>query len=327
LDGAAEMMVLFNILFLISLNPTISDYLPGEWVGGDGFSESPTSSGNVYVNPALADTLERISVNFRIFADDYTKAEGGLSSASFNIPVFLGFIMGGNFNLLYDYNMEAASVCKADYRYRNYFSREGGMYCFGGYVSRSLGPLSLGMDVNILNGKTDNILWVDFIDDGFTNVYDTVSTYFRGYSLGLGFNLNVANFSLGGYFCPYQEVKKQYYDEEEEKFELDSPLRFGLNYYFNENKSVMFSINRREAFIGLNYAFVKLGYSRMYSMGTGFDVNADRFLGGVSFSVSEIPLSIMFESRRYSGKFEDNEFRANIGISISGKGRKNEDKF
>jgi hypothetical protein len=35
----------------------------------------------------------------------------------------------------------------------------------------------------------------------------------------------------------------------------------------------------------------------------------------------------MFENRRYSGDFSDNEFIASIGISISGKGRKDEGKF
>jgi hypothetical protein len=323
------MSVLFNIFLLISLNPNFSNYLPGEWVGGNGFSESPALSGNVYANPALADTLDRLSVNFRLFADNYTKTEGAFSSASFNIPIFSGFIMGCNFNTLYDCNMKAYSLFddSSSYTYHNYFGRKGGIYSLGGYVAKSLGMLSFGIDFNLLNGKSDDIWLIQFEGDNFYPVYDTVSTYFRGYSLGLGFNLNISNFGLGGYFCPYKKVNKKYADEEEEEFEIDSPLRFGLNYYLDENKSVMFSINRREALIGFNYAFVNLGYSRMYSMGTGFDVNADRFLGGLSFSVSGLPLSLTLENRRYSGNFADNEFIANIGISISGKGRKNEDKF
>jgi len=320
------MMVLFSLFLLISLNPNLSDNLPGEWVGGDGFSESPALFGNVYVNPALADTQDCLSVDFRLFSDDYTKTAGGFSSASVNIPVLLGFTLGGSFNILYDCDMEAySSVSEGDYIYANYFSRKGGLYRLGGYVAKSLGFLSLGMDVNLLNGKSDDIWWVYFPE--YDDVYDTVSSYFRGYSVGLGFNLNIANLSLGGYFCPYQEIEKQYEDEDAEEFELDSPLRFGLNYSFSENKSIMFSVDRKEGLIGLNYGFLKLGYGRMYSMGSGFEVNADRFLGGVSFDISEIPLSVMFENRRYSGNFDDNEFIASIGISISGKGRKDEDKF
>jgi hypothetical protein len=320
------MTILFNLIFLISFNPNLSDSLPGEWVGGDGFSQSPALLGNVYVNPALADTQDCISVNFRLLADDYTKTSGGISSVFFNIPVFSGFTMGGVFNILYDSDMEAYSfVSDSVYTYANYFNRKGGLYRLGGYVAKSFGFLSLGMDVNLLNGKSDDIWWVYFPE--YNDVYDTVSTYFRGYSVGLGFNLNIANLSLGGYFCPYQEIEKQYEDEGKEKFELDSPLRFGLNYSFSENKSIMFSLDRREGLIGLNYAFLKLGYGKIYSMGSGFEVNADRFLGGVSFDISEIPLYIMFENRRYSGDFSDNEFIASIGISISGKGRKDEGKF
>jgi hypothetical protein len=322
------MIALFNLFILIALNPNLSDKLPGEWVGGDGFSEFPALSGNVYVNPALADTQDYLSFNFRLFSDDYTKTEGSFSSASFNLPVFSGFIFGGSFNILYDCNMKAySSVSEGDYIYDNYFSRKGGLYRFGVYLAKPLGVLSLGMDVNLINGKSDDIWFINFPE--YYNVYvcDTLSTYFRGYSVGLGFNVNIANFNLGGYFCPYREIEKQYEDEEKEKFELDSPLRLGLNYSFNNNKSIMFSIDRRESLIGLNYGFIRLGYGRMYSMGNRLEVNANRFLGGVSFSLSEIPLSIMFENRSYSGDFADNEFIVNIGISISGKGRKDEDKF
>lgn len=320
------MMVLFNLFFLVSVNPNLSDSLPGEWVGGNGFSESPALIGNVHVNPALADTQDNIAVNIRLLSDDYTKTAGGFSSVFFNIPVVLGFTLGGSFNILYDCNMEAfSSFSDSNYSYDNYFYRKGGLYRFGGYLAKSLGPLSLGIDVNLLNGKSDDIWWIDFED--YYDVYDTVTTYFRGYSVGLGFNLNIANLSLGGYFCPYQEIEKQYGNEEKEEFEIDSPLRFGLNYSFGENKSIMFSIDRREGLIGLNYSFIKLGYGRMYSMGSGFEVSANRFLAGVSFDISGLPLSVMFENRRYLGNFADNEFIASLGISISGKGRKNEDKF
>jgi hypothetical protein len=320
------MTVLFSLFILISLNPNLSDSLPGEWVGGDGFSESPALSGSVFVNPALADTQECLSVNFRLFSDDYTGMAGGISSAFFNIPVPLGFTLGGSFNILYDCNLEAYSfVSDSAYTYANHFYRKGGIYRFGGYVAKSLGALSVGVDVNLLNGKSDDIWWVDF--EKYYDVYDTVSAYFRGYSIGLGFNFNIANLSVGGYFCPYQKIEKQYEDEEKEKFELDYPLCFGLNYSFGGNKNIIFSVDRREGLIGLNYGFVKLGYGRMYSMGSGFEVNADRFLGGISFNVSGLPLSLMFEKRKYSGNFADSEFIANIGISISGKGRKNEDKF
>jgi hypothetical protein len=326
MGGVPEMIVLFNLLLLISLNPNLSDSLPGEWVGGDGFSQFPALLGNVYVNPALADTQDCLSVNFRLFSDDYTGTKGDISSASFNIPVFSGFTLGGSFNILYDCNMQAySSVSDSNYNYFNYFYRKGGIYRFGGYVTKSLGPLSLGIDVNLLNGKSDDIWWVYF--EEYEEVYDRVSTYFRGYSVGLGFNWNIANLDFGGYFSPYQEIEKQYEDEEKEDFELDSPLRFGLNYSFGSNKNIIFSVDRRERLIGLNYGFLKFGYGRIYSMGNGVEVGADRFLGGLSLNISELPFSIMFENRKYSGDFADSEFIASIGISISGKGRKNEDKF
>lgn len=320
------MMALFNLFFLISLNPNFSDSLPGEWVGGDGFSQFAALKGNIHVNPALSDTQDCVYVNFRLLSDDYTKTAGGFSSISFNTPVIFGFTLGGFFNILYDCYMEADSLFSdSNYTYNNNFHRKGGLYRFGGYLARSLGPISLGIDVSLLNGKSDDVWWIDFED--YYDVRDTVSTYFRGYSVGLGFNIDIANLSLGGYFCPYQEIEKQYEDEEKEEFELDSPLRFGLNYSFSDNKNIMFSIDRREGLIGLNYSFIKLGYGRMYSMGNGFEVNANRFLAGVSFDISGLPLSIIFENRRYSGSFADSEFIASLGISISGKGRKNEDKF
>lgn len=320
------MMLLLNIFLLISLNPNLSDNLPGEWIGGDGFSQSPAISGNVHVNPALADTQDYLSVNFRLFSGDYTSAAGNFSSASFNIPVVAGFTLGGVFDILYDCNMEAySSVTEGDYIYENYFNRKGGLYRLGGYLSKSLGFLSLGLDFNLLNGKCDDIWVVDF--ENYYDVYDTVSTYFKGYSFGLGFNLNIENLSLGTYFCPYQELEKQYNNEDEEKFELDSPLRFGLGYTFSNNKSLIFSLNKREGLIGLNYNFIRLGYGRMYSMGNEVEVGADRFLAGVSFELSELPLSIMFENRRYKDEFADNEMILNIGISVSGKGRKNEGQF
>ena len=62
-------------------------------------------------------------------------------------------------------------------------------------------------------------------------------------------------------------------------------------------------------------------------MGNGVEADANRFLGGVSFDVGELPFSVMFENRRYSGDFADNEFIVNIGVLLSGKGREYEDKF
>jgi hypothetical protein len=315
-----------SIFLLVSLNPNLSDSLPGEWVGGDGFSQSPAVIGNVCVNPALADTQDCLSVNFRLLSDDYTNTDGDFYSAFFVMPIRSSFSVGGNFNLLYDPRMEASAADSGlDYHCVNHFFRTGGIYRFGAFMKSSLGPLSLGMDVNLLNGKINEIWWIDF--EEFHDVYDTVSTYFRGYSVGLGFNFNFQNLSIGGYYCPYQNIDKWQVVGEEEEFELDSPLRFGCNYSFGENKNIIFSIDRKESIVSLNYGFLKLGYGRIYSMGNGIDVNANRFLGGVSFMISDVPVSIMFENRRYSGVFADSEFIGSLGISLSGKGRKNEKEF
>ena len=317
------MTVLFNILFLISLNPNLSGNLPGEWIGGDGFSQSPALEGNVYVNPALADTQDCLAVNFRLFSDDYSNMDGSFSSVYFNIPLFSDIAVGGIFNTLYDCFLQAdSSYSDENYTYRNYFNREGGLYSFGGYLARKSEHFSLGMDINFYNGKSDDIWYIDF--DDYYDVYDTVTNYFSGYSVGIGFNFNIAKLSFGVYYCPYQEIKKQYGDEEKEDFELDSPLRFGFNYSFSDNKKLLFSINRREGLIGLDYGFIRLGYSRMFSMGNGVEVSANRFLGGIALNISELPLSVIFENRRYSGDFADSEFIVNIGILLSGKGRKNE---
>jgi len=62
-------------------------------------------------------------------------------------------------------------------------------------------------------------------------------------------------------------------------------------------------------------------------MGNGVEVKANRFLGGISFEMSGLPVLIMFENRKYSGNFADSEFIGSIGVSISGKGRKNEKEF
>lgn len=321
------MTTLLNVFLLISLNPNLSGSLPGEWIGGDGFSQSPALEGNIYVNPALADTQDCLAVNFKLFSDDYSKTAGGLSSVYFNIPLFSAFSVGASFNTLYDCALQAHSYYSGDnYAYNDYFNREGGLYRFGGYVAKTSEVLSLGMDVNLYNGKSDDIWWIVF-DNDFYDVYDTVTNYFSGYSVGFGFKLNIAQLSFGGYYCPYQEIKKQYENEEKEEFDLDSPLRFGLNYSFADNKKIIFSIDRREGLIGLNYGFIRLGYSRMFSMGNGVEVSANRFLGGMAFNISELPLSVIFENRRYSGDFADSEFIINVGILLSGKGRKNESEI
>jgi len=317
------MIIKLSIFLLVSLNPNLSDSLPGEWVGGDGFSQSPAVFGNVCVNPALADTQDCISVDFRLLSDDYTDTDGDFCSAFFVIPVRSDFSVGGNFNLLYDPNMEASATDSGDnYHCVNYFARTGGMYRFGAFLKKSLGSLSLGMDVNLLNGKIDEIWRIDF--EEYYDVYDTVSTYFRGYSVGLGFNFNFKNLNIGGYYCPYQKIEKWEIRGEEVEFKLDYPLSFGLNYSFGENNNIILSIDRKEGIIGLNYGLLKLGYGRMYSMGNGVEVSANRFLGGVSFMISDVPVSIVFENRRYSGVFADSEFIVSLGITLSGKGRKNE---
>jgi len=72
---------------------------------------------------------------------------------------------------------------------------------------------------------------------------------------------------------------------------------------------------------------MRLGYGKMYSMGNGVEVEANRFLGGISFEMSGLPISLVFENRRYSGSFSDSEFIGSLGVLISGKGRKNEKEF
>jgi len=319
-------MIKFSLFLLISLNPNLADSLPGEWVGSDGFSQSSAVVGNVCVNPALADTQDCLSVNFRLFSDDYTKTEGDFSSAFFNIPILSSFSVGGSFNLLYDSRIRASTITSNDdYTYISNFIRTGGMYRFGAFLKKSSGPVSLGIDVNLLNGKIDDLWLIDFLE--YYDVYDTVTTYFRGYSIGLGFYCDFGNLSLGGYYCPYQKIEKWELRGEEEEFKLDLPLRFGFNYSFSENKNIIFSIDRKEGIIGLHYGLFKLGYGRIYSMGNGVEVKANRFLGGISFEMSGLPVLIMFENRKYSGNFADSEVIGSIGVSISGKGRKNEKEF
>jgi hypothetical protein len=320
------MMLKLSLFFLISLNPNLSDSLPGEWIGGDGFSESPAAIGNVFVNPAVADTEDCLSVKFRLFSDDYAKTAGDLYSAYFVIPVREGFSMGATFNLLYDSKLEASKIDSGDYYHCvNSMVRKGGLYRSSIFLKKSFESLSLGVDASLLNGKTVEKWGIDFT--GYYDVYDTLSTYFRGYSFGLGFNFNFMNLTLGGYFCPYQKIEKWKVVGEEEKFELEPPLSFGLGYSFWDDKNIMFSIDNKEAIVGLKYGLLKLGYGRIYSMGNGVTVDANRFFGGLSFVVSELPLSIMFENRRYSGDFADSEFIWSFGISLSGKGRKNEKEF
>jgi hypothetical protein len=320
-------MIKFSILFLFSLNPNLADSMPGEWVGGNGFSQSPAVLGNVCINPALADTQDYLFVNFRIFSDDYMKAGGGVSSAFFNMPAFLDVSVGGKFDILYDSRIRASTnILYGDYTYTNRFRRIGGIYNFGGFIKRAFGPVSFGADINLLNGKIEDLRRID-MTSSYYDVVDTVSTYFRGYSVGLGFYCNFGSLNLGGYYTPYQELEKWEVKGEEEEFELDLPLRFGLNYSFTENKMISFSIDRKEAVVGLNYGFLRLGYGKMYSMGNGVEVDANRFLGGVTFEMSGLPIHMIFENRRYSGDFADNEFIASLGVSISGKGGENEKEF
>lgn len=316
-----------SIILLFSLNPNLADSLPGEWIGGNGFSESPAVLGNVCVNPALADTQDHLFVNFRIFADDYTKTEGGISSAYFNLPIFLDLSVGATFGILYDSRIETAmSTTYEEYTYTNYFKRTGGIYNFGGFIKKSFGPVSWGMDINLLNGKIEDLRFVDMAL-GYYDVADTLATYFSGYSFGLGLYCDLGVLSFGGYYCPYQKLEKWEVVGEEEEFELDLPLRFGFNYSFSENKDISFSMDKKEALVGLTYGFLRLGYGRIYSMGNGIEADANRFLGGVSFDMSGLPISIVFENRRYLGSFSDSEFIGSLGVSISGKGRKNEKEF
>ncbi len=317
----------FSIFLLFSLNPTLADSMPGEWVGGNGFSQSPAVLGNVSVNPALADTQDHLFVNFRIFADDYTKTEGGVSSFYFNLPIVLDFSVGGKFDVLYDSRIKAStSTSYGDYTYTSHFLRSGGIYNFGGFLKKSFGPVSWGLDINLLNGKIEDLRYVNMSSD-YYDVSDTVTNYFRGYSLGIGFYYDLGVLSFGGYYSPYQRLEKWEVKGAEEEFELDSPLRFGFNYSFSENKRISFSIDRKEGIVGLDYGFVRLGYGKMYSMGNGVEVEANRFLGGISFEMSGLPIFMTFENRKYSGDFSDNQYIGSLGVSISGKGRKNEKEF
>lgn len=320
------MIIRLSVFLIVALNPNLSENLPGEWVGGNGFSQSPAIKGNVLVNPALTDTQEYLSVDFRFFSDDYTKTEGSFSSAFFNIPFIAGFSGGGSFNVLYNSRIAGSNTTSyGDYTYINNYTRTGGVYSFGGFIGKSLGDVSLGMDINLLNGKIEDMRSLDF--QQYNDVYDTVNTYFRGYSVGLGIYCNFGVLSLGGYYCPYQNIETWEVIGEEAEFELDVPLRFGFNYSFSENKSMAFSIDRKEGIVNLNYGFLKLGYGRIYSMGNGVSVEANRFLGGISFEISDVPVSIILENKRYLGNFTDNQYIVSIGFSILGKGRKNEKEF
>ncbi|MEO0293952.1 MAG: hypothetical protein ABIN61_07015 [candidate division WOR-3 bacterium] len=319
-------MIRLILIFILSLNPNLSDKLPGEWVGGNGFSENPAIIGNVLVNPAVADTASCISVNFSIFTDDYIDTrDGDLYSTSFVIPLHFGFYTGGSFEILYRSRLEAFTQDSEDFYYcTDYFIRKGGLSRFGIFLKKSFGLISLGTDFNLLTGKIEEKWWIDFRQ--YHDVYDTISIYFRGYSLGLGFNFNLENLSFGGYYSPYEEIEKESMGEKSD-FELDKPLRVGFNYSFGENGNISFSFDRKESLFGFTYGFLKLGYGKIYSMGNGVSVKADRILGGLSFSEFELPVSIIFENRRYYGVFTDNEFIFSIGTFIKGKGRRDEKEF
>ncbi len=305
------------LFFLISTNSHFLGNLPREWVGGDGFSESPISEGNVFANPATAESLDYLSIRFRFFSDDYSKLEGKISSISLNLPTSFGFSIGGRYNLLTDSQMETSMDSLNDWdSYTENFWKVGGLNQYSLFLKKSFGNFSLGIDGNLLNGVVEDRWWIDF--KNYYDVYDTLSTYFRGYSSGLGIVYHLKNFKMGGYYCIYQKLNFWKEGEEKRDFNLNRPIRLGINYSIDERKSIMLSLNRESALAIGRYRFFQFGYGRIYSSGYGFNTEGRRFIGGVSLFLNKMPLSITVENRRYFGEYKDNEFIGSIKLSISG---------
>jgi len=307
-----------TFLFLIISNPFYAKNLPGEWIGESGFLESPVLTGNVFANPATADTISYFSITSHLYLDDYEDLEGNVSSVTLTLPAPRGFSLGGRINQLYNSRLEGKVSLSNEWdSFEEYYERRGGLDQYSFFIKKSFGSLSLGIDANLLNGEIEDRWKIDF--EEYNDVFDTLSTYFRGYSAGLGLLYHWSEFKVGGYFNFYQKLEYWENGEDRSAFTLKRPIRFGIEYSPDKGKSVMVSADRKAAVLMGRYGPIMIGYGRIYGSGYDLDIEGNRFIAGISFSLNKMPLKVAFEDRRYSGEFSDNQFMGTITFSISGR--------
>ncbi len=308
-------------IFLVISNPLYAQNIPGEWVGEIGLLESPALDGNVFMNPATADTLKYISASYRFSSDDYYEFNGKISSVNLTMPNFYGFLVGGRVNMLYDSKLDGEKMnLSNDWdSYDEYFTKRGGIDQYSLFIKKSFGLISFGFDFNIQSGKIENRWKIDFENGRFNDIYDTLSTYFKGYSAGIGIFYKYRGLGIGGYYGFYQDIKYWNEGKEKEKFNLKNPIRFGFSYSFDETKSIILSADKKGALLTGRYGPVIIGYGRIYGSGHELDIEGNRFLGSIVLSLNKMPILITLENRRYLGNLSDNEYIGSISISISGE--------
>ncbi|TEU01279.1 MAG: hypothetical protein E3J23_00685 [Candidatus Stahlbacteria bacterium] len=306
------------ILILVIANPLYAENIPGEWIGEIGLSESPVLDGNVFANPATADTLDFISVSTRFSFDDYELFNATLSSVTLSMPTFYGCLVGGRVNVLYDSKLDGEINLSNEWdSYTEYFTRRGGIDQYSFFLKKSFAPFSLGFDINLLNGKIEDKWKIVF--DEYSDIFDTLPTYFRGYSAGIGIVYHLKDFRVGGYYVFYQNLKYWRDGEDKDEFNLERRASLGLSYSFDKGKSIMLSADKKGALLTGRYGPIVIGYGRIYGSGYELDIEGNRFMGGIVLSLNKAPIMITLENRRYLGEFSDNEYIGTISISITGE--------
>jgi hypothetical protein len=309
-----------SFIFLVISNPLYAENIPGEWVGEIGLLESPALDGNVFVNPATADTLQYISASYHLSSSDYYKFNGKLSSITLTMRCFYGFLVGGRINVLYDSKLDGEMNISNDWdSYDEYLTKRGGIDQYSCFIKKSFSLISVGFDFNVQSGKIEDRWKIDFKNNRFNDIYDTLSTYFRGYSVGFGIFYKYRGLSMGGYYGFYQDVKHWNDGEEKEKLNLKNPMRFGFSYSFDKSKSIILSADKKCVLLSGKYGPFIIGYGRIYGSGYELDIEANRFLISMAVSLNKMPVLITLENRRYLGNFIDNEYIGSISISISGE--------
>lgn len=310
--------MMFLLLFMVISGPFYAENVPGEWVGGEGLNELPHRSGNIFANPAAIDTLSYLSVTSRASYGDYRSLKGEISSITLSLKGPWGINLGAGLSILYDSDIsgEIADSNAWD-SYIQSFVRTGGMEQYNIFLSRQIGSFSTGIDFGVLNGEIEERWDIDFAK--YSDFNDTISTYLRGYSGGIGFIYSIENLRMGGYLGRYVDLKYWSNTGEKKELELKDPMSFGISYIWDKNNSIDISINRKSAILSLSYKFIKVGYGRIFDSGYGLELAGNRFIAGLSFDFNKLPLEITFENRRYSGDFEDNKYIGCIKFSISGK--------
>ncbi|MCK4420671.1 hypothetical protein KAW18_00250 [candidate division WOR-3 bacterium] len=306
------------LLFFLISNPLYAENLPGEWVGSNPLTESPVLKGNILSNPATADTSAFMRICSYSSYDDFEDVKIHLSSILVSIPILPGFSVGGGIKVLYNAEIYGDTAFSNDWdSFREYLEIKGGIDQYSMFLEKSLGALSLGVDLNILNGEVEKRWEIDF--DKYDDINDTLSVYFRGYSAGVGFVYQLKDFSVGGYCSIYHTLESWKDEEEKEGFPLKRPFRFGISYSPDKKKSINLSVDRKTALLTGRYGPFSIGYGRIYGSGYDLGIEANRFVGGISISLlNRLPVRISVENRRYLGKFEDNEYIGSIMIDFFG---------